>query len=193
MILVIDNYDSFVYNLVCYIHLLGFETMVVRNDKITVGQVVELSPSHVILSPGPGVPEDAGICIDLIRALYQVTPILGVCLGHQAIGAALGGKIVRADKPMHGKVSRIIHGGRGLFRGCHQPLQVGRYHSLIIEKCSLPECLEVTAFSDEGEIMAVQHKKSPLYGLQFHPESVLTEQGLFMIGSFLGVVLAKDL
>ncbi len=187
MVLVIDNYDSFVYNLVCYIHLLHFDTMVIRNDKITVSQIAELNPSHIVLSPGPGEPKDAGICIDLIKTYYQIIPILGVCLGHQAIGAAFGAEILRAQKPMHGKTSEIAHNGQGLFQSCQNPLLVGRYHSLIVDKASLSECLKITALSKQGEIMALQHKKYPLYGLQFHPESVLTKQGLSLINAFLTV------
>ncbi len=185
MVLVIDNYDSFVYNLVCYIHLLHFNTMVVRNDKISVSQVAELNPSHIVLSPGPGEPKDAGICIDLIKTYYQTIPILGVCLGHQAIGAAFGAEIVRAQKPMHGKTSHITHNNKGLFQGCQNPLSVGRYHSLIVEKASVPDCLEITALSKEEEVMALQHKEFPLYGVQFHPESILTQQGIKIIDAFL--------
>ena len=185
MILVIDNYDSFVYNLVCYINLLNFNTTVIRNDKITVPQIAELNPSHIVLSPGPGEPKDAGICIDLIKTYYQSIPILGVCLGHQAIGAAFGAEIIRAQKPMHGKTSEITHNGKGLFQSCQNPLRVGRYHSLIVDKASVPECLEITALSKQDEVMAFQHKKFPLYGVQFHPESILTPQGIGVMSIFL--------
>jgi len=189
VVLIIDNYDSFVYNLVCYIHRLSLDktmdTMVIRNDKIHVDDIQTLNPSHIVLSPGPKAPKEAGICVELIKKYYHAIPILGVCLGHQAIGAAFGANIVRAQRPMHGKTSLITHNERGLFQGCQNPLPVGRYHSLVIERGSVPACLEVTAESEQGEIMAVKHKSYSVYGLQFHPESILTEAGFAIIAAFL--------
>lgn len=185
MILVIDNYDSFVYNLARYLRELGQEVTVVRNDAVTVEEVRALRPSHVVLSPGPQTPNEAGICLDLVRALAGAVPILGVCLGHQVIGQAFGGRIVRARRPMHGKASAIRHTGRGLFAGLPNPLQAGRYHSLVVAPEGLPPELEVIAWSEEGEIMALQHRRWPVYGVQFHPESVLTPQGHDLLRNFL--------
>lgn len=185
MILLLDNYDSFVYNLARYVRELGDTPAVYRNDALTVDDVVALAPSHVIISPGPCSPSEAGISTELVRRLGATVPILGVCLGHQAIGAAYGGEIVRAGQPMHGKTSLIHHRGQGLFRGLPSPFRATRYHSLVIAPASMPEELEVTASSEDGEIMAVQHRRHPVYGVQFHPESVLTEHGYRLVDHFL--------
>jgi anthranilate synthase/aminodeoxychorismate synthase-like glutamine amidotransferase len=185
MILLLDNYDSFVYNLARYVRELGETPAVYRNDALTVDDVVALAPSHVIISPGPCSPSEAGISTELVRRLGATVPILGVCLGHQAIGAAYGGEIVRAGQPMHGKTSLIHHRGQGLFRGLPSPFRATRYHSLVIAPASMPEELEVTASSEDGEIMAVQHRRHPVYGVQFHPESVLTEHGYRLVDHFL--------
>jgi anthranilate synthase/aminodeoxychorismate synthase-like glutamine amidotransferase len=185
MILLIDNYDSFVYNLARYVHELGDEPVVRRHDALGVDEVHALGPSHIIISPGPCSPNEAGISTDLVRRLGPTTPILGVCLGHQCIGAAYGGEIVRAGSPMHGKTSRIHHVGTGLFSGLPNPFTATRYHSLIIAPASVPPSLRVTATSEDGEIMAVQHVEYPVYGVQFHPESVLTEHGYRLLDHFL--------
>jgi anthranilate synthase/aminodeoxychorismate synthase-like glutamine amidotransferase len=185
MILLLDNYDSFVYNLARYVRELGETPAVYRNDALTVDDVVAMAPSHVIISPGPCSPSEAGISTELVRRLGATVPILGVCLGHQAIGAAYGGEIVRAGQPMHGKTSLIHHRGQGLFRGLPSPFRATRYHSLVIAPASMPEELEVTASSEDGEIMAVQHRRHPVYGVQFHPESVLTEHGYRLVDHFL--------
>ena len=185
MILLLDNYDSFVYNLSRYVRELGENPVVVRNDAISVGEIRALAPSHIIVSPGPCSPSEAGISVDLIRELGQHTPILGVCLGHQAIGAAYGAEIVRARKPMHGKTSRIHHDGSELFAGVPSPFTATRYHSLVIAPDSLPPELRVTATSEDGEIMAVAHRAHPVVGVQFHPESALTEHGYWLIDRFL--------
>ena len=190
MLLMIDNYDSFTYNLVQYFGELGQEVRVFRNDEITVPGIAELKPDHLVLSPGPCSPAEAGVCVDAIRAFTGQLPILGVCLGHQAIGAALGGKIVRAKVQMHGKADRVHHDGRGVYAGLPQDFRVIRYHSLVIEQASRPVELEVTSTSDDGEIMGVRHTalagtKTPLEGVQFHPESILTEHGHAMLRNFL--------
>ena len=190
MLLMIDNYDSFTYNLVQYFGELGQEVRVFRNDEITVPGIAELKPDHLVLSPGPCSPAEAGVCVDAIRAFTGQLPILGVCLGHQAIGAALGGKIVRAKVQMHGKADRVHHDGRGVYAGLPQDFRVIRYHSLVIEQASRPAELEVTSTSDDGEIMGVRHTalagtKTPLEGVQFHPESILTEHGHAMLRNFL--------
>jgi anthranilate synthase component 2 len=185
MILLLDNYDSFVYNLARYVRELGETPAVHRNDALTVEDVAAMAPSHVIISPGPCSPSEAGISTDLVRRLGATIPILGVCLGHQCIGAAYGGEIVRAGQPMHGKTSMIHHRGEGLFRGLPSPFRATRYHSLVIAPASVPEELEVTASSEDGEIMAVQHRRHPVYGVQFHPESVLTEHGYRLVDHFL--------
>jgi anthranilate synthase component II len=182
MILLIDNYDSFVYNLARYVRELGEAPLVRRNDVMTVDDVVALAPSHIIISPGPCSPAEAGISTDLVR---RTIPVLGVCLGHQCIGAAYGGEIVRAGRPMHGKTSRIHHRGSDLFTGLPNPFLASRYHSLVISPASVPRELEVTATSEDGEIMAVKHATHPVYGVQFHPESVLTEHGYRMLDHFL--------
>ncbi|MEP7066507.1 MAG: aminodeoxychorismate/anthranilate synthase component II [Gemmatimonadota bacterium] len=185
MILLLDNYDSFVYNLARYVRELGEHPVVVRNDAMTVDEIRALAPSHIIVSPGPCTPNEAGISVDLIRELGRDTPMLGVCLGHQAIGAAYGAEIVRARKPMHGKTSRIHHDGTDLFTDVPSPFTATRYHSLVIAPESLPPELRVTARSEDGEIMAVAHRTYPVVGVQFHPESALTEHGYWLIDRFL--------
>jgi anthranilate synthase component II len=187
MLLVIDNYDSFTYNLVQYLGELGAEIEVRRNDAITVDEIGALAPSAVVLSPGPCAPSQAGITVETVRRWGSSTPILGVCLGHQAIGEAYGGRVIRADRVMHGKTSRVQHDGHGVFAGLPSPLEVMRYHSLIIEKSSLPDSLEVVAhaFGDPNEIHAVRHRQHPVYGVQFHPESVMTQHGKKLLENFL--------
>ncbi len=185
MILLIDNYDSFVYNLSRYVTELGHETIVVRNDKVSVDQIAELCPNYIIISPGPCTPTEAGIAIETIQRFGKTIPILGVCLGHQAIGQAFGGRIIKAKQPMHGKASKIVHDGIELFDGIPNQFSVARYHSLSIEPESLPNELRVTALSECQEIMAIQHKKYPIYGVQFHPESVLTQYGYQVLKNFL--------
>jgi anthranilate synthase/aminodeoxychorismate synthase-like glutamine amidotransferase len=185
MILLLDNYDSFVYNLARYVAELGQEAVVHRNDRITLEQIRQLDPSHIIVSPGPCSPREAGISVDLIRAFGPTTPILGVCLGHQAIGAAYGAEIVRARRPMHGKTSAITHTGESVFRGLPSPFTATRYHSLVIRPGSLPGELRTIATADDGEIMAVRHVEHPVVGVQFHPESVLTQYGYRMLDQFL--------
>lgn len=185
MILVIDNYDSFTYNLVQYLGDLGAKLRVCRNDKITLREVKKINLSGIVISPGPGVPADAGRCRDIIARFGDRIPILGVCLGHQAIAEAFGGIIVRARSVVHGKTSRIHHDGRTIFRSIPDPFYATRYHSLIVEKSSLPDCLEVSAWTDDGIIMALRHKSFPIEGVQFHPESILTRYGSRLIGNFL--------
>src|SRR5918992_4522704 len=185
MILLIDNYDSFVYNLARYVRELGEEPLVRRHDAMSVEGVLELAPPHIIISPGPCSPAEAGISTDLVRRVGPRIPLLGVCLGHQCIGSAYGGEIVRAGRPMHGKTSRIHHRGSDLFSGLPNPFLASRYHSLVISPGSVPQELEVTATSEDGEIMAVKHATHPVYGGQFHPESVLTEHGYRMLDHFL--------
>ena len=185
MILVIDNYDSFTYNLVQYLGEMGAELDVRRNDTLTIEDVARMAPEKIVISPGPGTPDDAGITLDLIREFGQKTPIFGVCLGQQAIGQAMGGRVIRAEKLMHGKTSPVSHTGQGVFRGLPSPLEATRYHSLIVERETLPECLEITATTDDGEIMGLRHKTWPLEGVQFHPESVLTEHGKDILRNFL--------
>ncbi len=185
MILLIDNYDSFVFNLARYVRELGETPLVRRHDALAVDDVLSMAPSHIIISPGPCTPREAGISTDLVRRAGPAIPILGVCLGHQCIGAAYGAEIVRAGRPMHGKTSSIRHRGAGLFRNLPDPFTATRYHSLVIAPESVPPELEVTATSDDGEIMAVQHRDLPVHGVQFHPESVLTEHGYRMLDRFL--------
>jgi anthranilate synthase/aminodeoxychorismate synthase-like glutamine amidotransferase len=185
MLLVIDNYDSFTYNLVQYLGELGADVVVKRNDALSVEDVGALSPSAIVLSPGPCTPKDAGITVDVIRRWGSSIPMLGVCLGHQAIGEAYGGDVVLADRVMHGKTSQITHGGTGVFAGLPSPMEVMRYHSLVIKRESVPDCLEITAETDEGEIMGVKHKQYPIWGVQFHPESILTENGRAILKNFL--------
>jgi len=186
MIAVIDNYDSFTYNLVQYLGELGAELRVWRNDEVTVEQLKELNPTHIVISPGPGEPTDGGVSNDVIKAFYETTPILGVCLGHQCMGYVFGGKVVRAPRLMHGKVSPVYHTGENLFTGIPSPFQATRYHSLIVEE-PLPEEFVVTAFTSEGEVMAMKHRQYPSYGVQFHPESILTEEGKTLLNNFLQV------
>ncbi len=185
MILLIDNYDSFVYNLARYVRELGEDAVVRRHDAIGLEEIAHLAPSHVIISPGPCTPAEAGISTDVIRRFGPTTPILGVCLGHQCIGAAYGGRIVRAGRPMHGKVSAVTHDGTGIFAGLPSPFHATRYHSLVIASDQVPAALRVTARSDDGEIMAVVHRTQPTVGVQFHPESALTEYGYLMLDAFL--------
>lgn len=185
MILLIDNYDSFVYNLARYVSELGYEPIVKRNDAMTIADIVSLQPSHIIISPGPCAPDQAGISLEVIRQLGSKIPLLGVCLGHQAIGQAYGGIVTRAKHPMHGKSSLIQHDGSGVFLGIENPLQVARYHSLIVSDDSFPESLRVTARCALGEIMGIQHKEYPVFGVQFHPESVLTKCGYKLLENFL--------
>jgi len=185
MVLVIDNYDSFTYNLVQYLGELGADLTVKRNDEITVAEARALRPSHILVSPGPCSPKEAGISVGIIRQLAGEVPILGVCLGHQSIGYAFGGEIVRAKRLMHGKTSEVRHDGKGVFAGLPQPLRATRYHSLVIRRESLPKDLLVTATSEDGEIMGVRHRRFPLEGVQFHPESILTEGGHRLLRNFL--------
>jgi anthranilate synthase/aminodeoxychorismate synthase-like glutamine amidotransferase len=185
MILLIDNYDSFVYNLARYVRELGQAPLVRRHDAITPDEILGLAPSHIIISPGPCSPSEAGISTEVVRGIGPTIPILGVCLGHQCIGAAYGAEIVRAGRPMHGKTSRIHHSGTGLFTGLPSPFRATRYHSLVIAPASVPPELEITATSEDGEIMAVRHTRFPVCGVQFHPESVLTEHGYRLIDHFL--------
>ncbi|MFD7525677.1 MULTISPECIES: aminodeoxychorismate/anthranilate synthase component II [Paenibacillus] len=186
MILVIDNYDSFTYNLVQYLGELGQDIVVKRNDAIDLSGIEELSPDHILISPGPCTPNEAGISLDVIRHFKGRIPILGVCLGHQAIGQAFGGDVVRAGKLMHGKTSPIYHDGKTIFEGIPSPYTATRYHSLIVRKETLPDCLEISATSDEGEIMGLRHKEYPIEGVQFHPESIITDHGLTLLRNFLG-------
>ncbi|HXJ20402.1 MAG TPA: aminodeoxychorismate/anthranilate synthase component II [Polyangia bacterium] len=185
MLLVIDNYDSFTYNLVQYLGEIGQEVRVVRNDEIAAADIAGLAPSHVVISPGPCTPNEAGISLEVIRTWAGKIPILGVCLGHQAIGQAFGGKVVRAPRVMHGKTSQIFHDGKGVFTGLPNPFEATRYHSLVIERTSVPDVLEVTARTADQEIMAVRHKTLPVEGVQFHPESFLTTCGRDLLRNFI--------
>jgi anthranilate synthase component II len=189
MIVLIDNYDSFTYNLVQYLGDLGATSDVYRNNKISVQEVIDLQPKGILISPGPSDPDRAGICLDLIaRAAEEEIPLLGVCLGHQAIGQVFGGKVVRAPAPMHGKTSDITHTNKSVFRGAPSPLRVTRYHSLIVERESLPATLEITAETDDGIIMGLAHKTNPIHGVQFHPESIATASGHDMLKNFIGML-----
>jgi anthranilate synthase/aminodeoxychorismate synthase-like glutamine amidotransferase len=185
VILLIDNYDSFVYNLARYVRELGYTPVVCRNDAISPAEIEALRPTHIIISPGPCSPAEAGVSTDVVRHFGAHIPILGVCLGHQCIGAAYGGRIVRAQRPMHGKISPITHEASGIFAGLPSPLFATRYHSLVIDPASLPAALRVTAWTDEGEIMAVTHRAHPVVGVQFHPESALSEHGYRLLDCFL--------
>ncbi len=185
MVLLIDNYDSFVHNLARYLRRLEQDTLVIRNDALTPQEIIEKRPSAIVLSPGPCTPSEAGCSLDLVRAAAGKIPILGVCLGHQTIAAAFGGKIIRAPEPMHGRASLIHHTGHDLFSGIANPLLVGRYHSLIVEARSMPADLEVTARTDDGTIMALAHRRWPVFGVQFHPESILTTSGYAILANFL--------
>ncbi len=184
MVLLIDNYDSFTYNLYQYIGEIEPEVRVVRNDKITVDEVKKMRPDRIVISPGPGRPEDAGVCVELIKEIKDI-PILGICLGHQAIGYAYGGKIVQAPEIKHGKTSKIIHEDRYIFKNLKNPFIAMRYHSLIIDRATLPDTLVITAQTDDGIVMGIRHKAYPVYGLQFHPESIMTEYGKQMIENFI--------
>ncbi len=185
MILLIDNYDSFTYNLVHFLGELGAECCVYRNDKISVNEALSLGPQAIVISPGPRTPSEAGISIDLVQEAGAKTPILGVCLGHQTLGQAYGGKVVRAKKLMHGKLSRIIHNGTGILEGIPNEFEATRYHSLVLEADSLPNCFDVGARTEDGTIMAIQHKDYELFGLQFHPESIASEHGHHILRNFL--------
>ncbi len=185
MILLIDNYDSFVFNLARYFERLGQPTRVVRNDSIEVAEIESLAPAAVVLSPGPRTPNEAGVSLALVRQLATRLPILGICLGHQTIGAAFGGRVVRASEPVHGRTSNIFHAGESVFAGLSNPLVACRYHSLIVDRANLPECLEITAWTAEGTIMALAHRELPIVGLQFHPESILTDSGYDLLSGFL--------
>jgi anthranilate synthase/aminodeoxychorismate synthase-like glutamine amidotransferase len=186
MVFVLDNYDSFTYNLVQYLGELGADVVVKRNDEVTVDEIAALKPERIVLSPGPGRPEDAGVMMDLIRQLGQTTPIFGVCLGHQAIGAVFGGSVVRAASPMHGKTSTIEHNSRGVFTGITASFDASRYHSLVVAQDDLPDVLEVTArTAGDGVIMGLRHRTLPIHGVQFHPESILTSEGRRILRNFL--------
>ena len=185
MILLIDNYDSFTYNLVQYLGEIGAKLKVFRNDKISIAQAKKLNPSHIVISPGPGRPKDAGISNKIIKEFAGKVPILGVCLGHQCIGEVFGSKIVRADRLMHGKTSKVFHNNKGVFKGIKNPFEATRYHSLIIQKKGLPAVLEITAQTKEKEIMGIRHKKLAVFGVQFHPESILTKEGKGLLKNFI--------
>jgi len=185
MLLVIDNYDSFTYNLVQYFGELGADPVVKRNDAITANEVEKMRPDKIVISPGPGTPADAGISMDLIRRFGPKLPVLGVCLGHQSIGEVYGGKVVRAERLMHGKTSPIRHDGKGVFAGLPNPFEATRYHSLLVENKSVPACLEVTADTAEGEIMGLRHREFPVHGVQFHPESILSKEGKDLLANLL--------
>jgi anthranilate synthase/aminodeoxychorismate synthase-like glutamine amidotransferase len=187
MLLVIDNYDSFTYNLVQYFGELGADPQVKRNDAITPDEVEKMKPQKIVISPGPGRPEEAGISMELIRKFGGKVPILGVCLGHQCMGEVYGGKVVRAGRLMHGKTSPIQHDGKGVFQGLPNPFEATRYHSLIVEKNSVPSCLEVCAETAEGEIMGLRHREYPVHGVQFHPESILSKEGKDLLANFLKI------
>ena len=193
MILVIDNYDSFTYNLVHYVNELGAETLVRRNDKISVQDALAMAPEAVLLSPGPCTPDEAGVCLPLLRGAPADLAILGVCLGHQAIGQAYGGEVIRAKSLMHGKTSKIRHDGKGLFKGIPDGFTGTRYHSLSVRRETLPAELEITAWTDDGEIMGFQHRERPVYGVQFHPESIATEYGHELLANFLDLAGVKRL
>ncbi len=195
MLIMIDNYDSFTYILVQYFRQLGVEVEVYRNDAITIRKLEELAPEGLVISPGPGNPDNAGITLPVIEHFAGKVPLLGVCLGHQAIGQTFGGKVIRADRLMHGKTSPICHDGTGLFAGIPQPFMATRYHSLILDPLSHPSCLKITAWTDQGEIMGIRHQTLPLVGIQFHPESILTEKGLTILQNFVvdyAITTAKE-
>lgn len=187
MLFILDNYDSFTYNLVQYFGDLGAELTVRRNDEISVAELAALKPERICISPGPGEPKDAGISEDIIRELGPTTPVLGVCLGHQAIGEVYGGQVVRAGRLMHGKTSPILHDDKGVFAGLPSPFEATRYHSLVVKPDTVPECLEVSARTAEGEIMGLRHREFPIHGVQFHPESILTREGKQLLANFLAL------
>jgi len=192
MLLIIDNYDSFTYNLVQYIGEIGEDIKVFRNDKITIHEIEQLNPEKVVISPGPCTPKEAGISVELIRHFAHKMPILGVCLGHQSIGAAFGGEIIRAPRLMHGKTSLIFHDGKTIFKGLPNPFEATRYHSLVIRRETLPDCLEISAWTDMNEIMGVRHKEFIIEGVQFHPESILTKVGKDLLRNFLKLGVRND-
>ncbi len=187
MILMIDNYDSFTYNLVQYFGVLGADVKVRRNDQITIEEIEALAPERLVISPGPGIPQSAGIIVPLVQRFYQRVPILGVCLGHQAVAVAFGGSVVRAARLMHGKVSEIYHNGKGVFRDLPDPFTATRYHSLAVDREGLPSCLEISAKAEDDEIMGLRHRDYPVHGVQFHPESILTQEGMRILENFLGL------
>ena len=196
MLLMIDNYDSFTFNLVQYLGELGQEVKVLRNDAIDVDGIRRMAPERIMISPGPGTPDDSGVSMDILQQMAGEVPIFGVCLGHQAIGQVFGGKVVRADRIMHGKTSPVRHRGQGVFAGLPDPLECTRYHSLLVERAGLPDCLEVTAWTETGdgridEIMGLKHKTLPIEGVQFHPESILTRHGHDLLRNFLGLTLPR--
>lgn len=192
MILMIDNYDSFTYNAVQALGLLHGEVKVVRNNRISPGEAADLNPDYLVISPGPGGPEDAGVTNDLIKTFAGRIPILGICLGHQCIAHTFGGRVVNADRLVHGKASRVYHDGCTIFRGLSNPISAARYHSLIVEEASLPKCLEMSAYTTDGEIMGIRHKEFPIEGVQFHPESILTECGMNLFQNFLALRREKN-
>lgn len=185
MLILIDNYDSFTYNLVHYLGELGAESVVIRNDKVTAEEVIAQKPQAIVLSPGPCTPNEAGVCLDLIKKAGAAIPLLGVCLGHQSIGQCYGGKVIRAPQPMHGKLSTITHTNKGIFEGLPKQFEITRYHSLIVERATLPDCLEITAETSDGIVMGLQHKTHPVHGVQFHPESIASQQGHALLANFL--------
>lgn len=191
-VLLIDNYDSFAHNLVRYIRELGWPCAVARNDAVTLSDIVRLAPSHIIVSPGPCTPREAGISNAVIARFGSSVPLLGVCLGHQCIGDVFGGRVVRALRPMHGKTTMLRHDGSGVFAGLPSPFRITRYHSLVVAAENLPDCLVPTAFSEEGEIMALRHRHAPIFGVQFHPEAVLTEHGHALLENFLRIGAAQQ-
>ena len=190
MLLMIDNYDSFTYNLVQYLRVLHADVQVIRNDATSVAEIAGMRPEAIVISPGPCTPDQAGVSLEVVRELAGRLPILGICLGHQTIGQAFGGRVIRALEPMHGKVRPIRHSGEGVFHGLNNPLQVTRYHSLILERSSLPDCLAITAETEDGEIMGIRHKAFLLEGVQFHPEAILTSQGMELLDNFLKQAVA---
>jgi anthranilate synthase/aminodeoxychorismate synthase-like glutamine amidotransferase len=185
MILLVDNYDSFTYNLFQLLSVLKADVQVRRNDEIALGEVEGLQPDGVVISPGPGEPDEAGVSCGILTSIGRETPILGVCLGHQCVGAAFGARVVRGERPMHGKTSRVFHSGTGVFAGLPSPFEAVRYHSLVVDRGSIPDCLEITAESDDGAIMGMRHREYPIEGVQFHPESVLTREGPRLVENFL--------
>lgn len=191
MILMIDNYDSFTYNLVQFLGEMGEQLQVFRNDKITIDQIAEMNPDHIVVSPGPCSPNEAGISLQVIEHFSGKIPILGVCLGHQSIAQAFGGKVIRSERLMHGKTSPVYHDGRSIFSGVPSPFTATRYHSLIVEKETLPDCLEISAWTEEGEIMGLRHKDMLVEGVQFHPESIITDYGKELLRNFIGLTGVK--